>query len=170
VTVILRRVQQSEEEAMTQDLRLERLSGVAGAIFGLLSLALVGATNPAGAMGSWVEGGDIDNCDDDENVFQESAFVIATEPEAGDDVESGFEVEGCSRTFEGDVQWKLIDRDGSVLASAIPKAAVSMDRVTSPSPCPTASARSRSAISKCSRKMSRTGRAIHQAARCCLSY
>lgn len=102
---------------MTQDLRLKRLSGVAGAIFGLLSLALVGATNPAGAMGSWVEGGDIDNCDDDENVFQESAFVIATEPEAGDDVESGFEVEGCSRTFEGSVQWKLIGRDGSVLAS-----------------------------------------------------
>src|SRR5680860_637926 len=32
-------------------------------------------------------------------------------------VESGFGVEGCSRSFESNVQWKLIARDGAVLAS-----------------------------------------------------
>jgi hypothetical protein len=32
-------------------------------------------------------------------------------------VESGFNVTGCSRTFESNVQWKLLARDGSVLAS-----------------------------------------------------
>lgn len=101
---------------MTQYIGVKRLGGAAVAVFGLLSLATVGGTAPAGAMGSWVEGEEADNCDD-EDVFQDAAFVIATEPEAGDNVESGFEVEGCSRTFESNVQWKLIGRDGSVLAS-----------------------------------------------------
>lgn len=78
------------------------------------SLAHSGA---AIAMGDWVEGEEADACDNDDGAFNDAAFVLATEPEAGERVESGFEVAGCSRTFESNVQWKLLGRDGSVLAS-----------------------------------------------------
>ena len=82
-------------------------------------LAILASTQatPAGAMGSWVQGEEADNCANDDGAFNEASFVIATEPAAGERVESGFEAKGCSRTFESDVQWKLIGRDGSVLAS-----------------------------------------------------
>jgi len=69
-------------------------------------------------LGSCADGGQTaDNCANDDGAFNEAAFVIATEPEAGERVASGFEVEGCSRTFESNVNWKLLGRDGSVLAS-----------------------------------------------------
>lgn len=77
----------------------------------------LGHSAPAVGLGDWVEGEDVDVCDNEDGAFGDAAFVIATEPEAGERVESGFEVEGCSRTFESSVQWKLIGRDGSVLAS-----------------------------------------------------
>ena len=47
----------------------------------------------------------------------DSAFVIATQPVAGEQVESAFEVRGCSRTFESTVNWELRGRDGAVLDS-----------------------------------------------------
>jgi hypothetical protein len=69
-------------------------------------------------LGSCADGGQTaDNCTNDDGAFVDAAFVIATEPEAGAPVESGFAVEGCSRTFENNVQWKLVARDGSELAS-----------------------------------------------------
>lgn len=79
--------------------------------------ALLANAWPANALGGWVEGEEVDACDNDDGAFDQAAFVIVTEPEAGERVESGFEVAGCSRTFEGSVQWTLIGRDGSVLAS-----------------------------------------------------
>jgi hypothetical protein len=82
-----------------------------------LGFALSFAVAPAFAMGDWVKGEEADNCDNDDGAFDEAAFVIATYPEAGDRVESGFDVAGCSRTFESNVQWKLIARDGLVLAN-----------------------------------------------------
>lgn len=88
-----------------------------GAMFGLLGLAFVAQAEPARAWGGWVEGEEADACNNDDGAFDEAAFVIATVPQAGARVENGFAVEGCSRSFEGSVQWKLIARDGSVLAS-----------------------------------------------------
>lgn len=85
------------------------------ALFGLgASLTSPGS---AFAMGDWVSGEEADVCDNDDGAFDDAAFVIATEPKAGERVESGFEVAGCSRTFESNVQWQLMARDGSVLAS-----------------------------------------------------
>ena len=37
-------------------------------------------------------------------------------PSAGDRVESGFEVKACSRTFESNVNWRLVARNGTELA------------------------------------------------------
>jgi immunoglobulin-like protein involved in spore germination len=86
-----------------------------GAMFGFAA-ALTYA--PAAlAMGGWVEGEETDACVNDDGAFDEAAFVFATAPEAGERVESGFAVEGCSRSFESNVQWQLIARDGAVLAS-----------------------------------------------------
>jgi len=79
-----------------------------------VSLACAG---PASSLGSWVEGEETDACGNDDGAFDEAAFIIAIKPEAGERVESGFEVEGCSRSFESNVQWKLLARDGAVLAS-----------------------------------------------------
>jgi len=86
-----------------------------GAMFGL-GASLIYAPS-ALAMGGWVEGEETGACVNDDGAFDEAAFVIATEPKAGARVESGFGVEGCSRSFESNVQWKLIARDGAVLAS-----------------------------------------------------
>jgi len=84
---------------------------------GLMGVVLIVQPSAAVAMGGWVDGEETDNCDNDDGAFNEAAFVVATKPEAGERVETGFEVEGCSRTFESNVQWKLLGRDGSELAS-----------------------------------------------------
>ncbi|MEZ5667719.1 MAG: Gmad2 immunoglobulin-like domain-containing protein [Alphaproteobacteria bacterium] len=57
-----------------------------------------------------------DACSTADGALNEAAFVIATTPTAGSRVSSGFAVAGCSRTFEGTVVWRLLARDGSVLA------------------------------------------------------
>ncbi len=53
-------------------------------------------------------------CDDS---LPEAALVIVQSPAGGEEVASGFAVSGCSRTFESNVQWRLLDRAGDVLAS-----------------------------------------------------
>lgn len=58
---------------------------------------------------------DADVCANTDGAFDTAAFVIATAPEPGERVESGFAVAGCSRTFESTVNWRLLARDGSVL-------------------------------------------------------
>jgi len=45
------------------------------------------------------------------------SFVFVTTPVSGAQVFSGFEVSGCSRTFESTVNWRLLARDGSELAA-----------------------------------------------------
>ena len=45
-----------------------------------------------------------------------ASFVAASLPPAGAIVVSPFEVSGCSRTFESNVIWRLLARDGSVVA------------------------------------------------------
>lgn len=53
-------------------------------------------------------------CDDS---LPDASIVIVTSPAAGEEVASGFEVGGCSRTHESNVVWRLLDRTGEVLAS-----------------------------------------------------
>ena len=53
-------------------------------------------------------------CDDS---LPDAALVIVTSPAGGEEVANGFTVSGCSRTFESNVQWRLLDRAGEVLAS-----------------------------------------------------
>jgi len=43
--------------------------------------------------------------------------VILTSPASGEEVANGFTVRGCSRTFESNVQWRLLDRTGEELAN-----------------------------------------------------
>jgi len=53
-------------------------------------------------------------CGDD---APDGARVVVEEPRSGEEVSSGFEVKGCSSTFEGNVRWRLRGRDGRVVAS-----------------------------------------------------
>ncbi len=45
-----------------------------------------------------------------------TAFVFVESPHSGERVLSGFEVSGCSSSFESNVNWRLRARDGHVLA------------------------------------------------------
>ena len=96
---------------MTQDTMRRILAG------GVLGASLALGAVSAAAMGSLVEGEEADTCSNEDGAFDDAAFVIATGPKAGERVERGFEVTGCSRSFESNVQWKLLARDGAVLAS-----------------------------------------------------
>ncbi len=46
----------------------------------------------------------------------DTALVIVLEPGSGEAVGSGFAVNGCSRTFESNINWRLLARSGEVLA------------------------------------------------------
>ena len=59
------------------------------------------------------DGGEF-TCDD---FLPDVALVIVRSPAGGDEVESGFMASGCSRTFESNVQWRLLGRRGEVLSS-----------------------------------------------------
>jgi|GEM_PF-1455102 len=47
-----------------------------------------------------------------------AAFTFVTNLQSGDTLESGASVEGCSRTFESNVPWRLEDREGNVIAES----------------------------------------------------
>ena len=53
-------------------------------------------------------------CDDS---LPDAALVVVLSPAGGEEVANGFTVRGCSRTFESNVQWRLLGRAGEVLAS-----------------------------------------------------
>ena len=53
-------------------------------------------------------------CDDN---LPDASLVIVSSLVGGAEVASGFQVSGCSRTFESNVQWRLSSRTGAVLAS-----------------------------------------------------
>lgn len=48
---------------------------------------------------------------------EELAFIFVSEPRIGAEVTPGFEVAGCSNTFEASFQYELLDAEGEALAS-----------------------------------------------------
>ena len=83
------------------------------------------------------EAGDLD---------QIGSFVFVTAPHGGARVRSGFAVTGCSRTFESNVNWRLLDRVGAEIASGF-AIGVPLMRLSSPQ-------RQRSAAQRLQRKRS----------------
>ncbi len=55
-------------------------------------------------------------CSNHDGALSNAAFVFVESPVSGDRVSSGFEVSGCSSTFEGTVGWSVADRNGRTLA------------------------------------------------------
>lgn len=49
----------------------------------------------------------------------DASLVFVTVPSSGARVGPGFEVTGCSRTFESTITWRLLDRAGDVLAEGV---------------------------------------------------
>jgi hypothetical protein len=56
-------------------------------------------------------------CANGDGGLDNKAFVFVEGPRSGERVLSGFRVNGCSSTFEGNVNWRLRARDGHVLAN-----------------------------------------------------
>lgn len=56
-------------------------------------------------------------CSNADGALTDAAFVFVSRPRSGERVSSGFTVEGCSRTFESNVPWKLLDASGTELSS-----------------------------------------------------
>ena len=63
---------------------------------------------------SGYKGADAFVCD---QSLPDASLVIVTSPASGEEVANGFTVRGCSRTFESNVQWRLLDRTGEELAN-----------------------------------------------------
>lgn len=57
-----------------------------------------------------------DVCANDDGALSDAGFVFVTAPSPGSRVSPGFTVTGCSVSFESNVPWELLDRDGAVLA------------------------------------------------------
>lgn len=58
-----------------------------------------------------------DVCSNADGALTDASFIFVSEPTSGTRVGSGFVVRGCSRTFESNVPWRLLDRDGQPLAT-----------------------------------------------------
>ncbi len=59
-----------------------------------------------------------DPCANTDGVLDDAFGIIVTAPFSGQRVSSGFALEGCSNTFEANVPWQLLDRDGAVIADS----------------------------------------------------
>jgi hypothetical protein len=46
-------------------------------------------------------------------------FIFVDDPRSGERVSSGFQVSGCSSTFEANLNWRLRGRDGKPLATGV---------------------------------------------------
>lgn len=77
----------------------------------VLALAGCGGGNGGGA------GESSDVCENADGALSDASFIFVTTPRSGERVSSGFTVEGCSRTFESNVPWRLLDESGAELDS-----------------------------------------------------
>ena len=57
-----------------------------------------------------------DVCDNADGALTDISFIFVTSPRSGQRVSSGFTARGCSRTFESNVPWRLVDEAGAELA------------------------------------------------------
>jgi hypothetical protein len=80
-----------------------------------LSAAAITAALLAGCGGET----DVDVCANGDGALDNAGFIFVEEPKNGERVSSGFEVRGCSSTFEASVNWRLRDRTGKVVASGV---------------------------------------------------
>jgi len=76
------------------------------------------STDGTPSQGGGSSGSDGDACATLAPEAEEAAFVFVTNVISGAYLEDGAEVEGCSRTFESHVPWRLEDRDGTVIAES----------------------------------------------------
>lgn len=56
-------------------------------------------------------------CGNTDGALDDSSFIFVSGPVSGTRVRPGFRVNGCSRTFESNVPWRLLDRAGTEIAA-----------------------------------------------------
>lgn len=62
---------------------------------------------------------DVEVCANSDGALSDARFIFVADPRSGDRVSSGFQVRGCSSTFEANLNWRLRGRDGRVLATGV---------------------------------------------------
>ena len=80
---------------------------------GFASACLLFAATASGAAGAEVA----DPCAGIDPILAGSSFVLLRAPAAGERIATGTAIAGCSRTHEGNVGFRLLGRDGRLLAS-----------------------------------------------------
>jgi hypothetical protein len=83
---------------------------------GTISAASVAVSFLAACGGSKDE---VDFCANADGALGGAGFIFVAAPGSGEPVSSGFQVTGCSSTFEATVNWRLRGRDGGTLASGV---------------------------------------------------
>jgi hypothetical protein len=74
----------------------------------------------AAVLGLSACGGDpVAACSNEDGALRNAAFVFVESPASGERVGSGFQVRGCSTTFEAALGWRLFGRDGRELAHGV---------------------------------------------------
>jgi Immunoglobulin-like domain of bacterial spore germination len=63
--------------------------------------------------------GDDDVCANSGDALSGIGFIFVDDPRSGERVSSGFQVSGCSSTFEANLNWRLRGRDGKPLARGV---------------------------------------------------
>jgi Immunoglobulin-like domain of bacterial spore germination len=80
-----------------------------------LAAALATAAFTATGCGT----GDDDVCANSDDALSGRGFIFVDDPRSGERVSSGFRVSGCSSTFEANLNWRLLGRDGKPLARGV---------------------------------------------------
>jgi hypothetical protein len=63
--------------------------------------------------------GETNACENADGALNNAGFIFVQDPRSGERVDGGFEVAGCSSTFEASVNWRLRSRDGTVLSRGV---------------------------------------------------
>jgi hypothetical protein len=58
-----------------------------------------------------------DVCANADGALTRTGFIFVQAPKSGERVSSGFEVTGCSSTFEASLNWRIRGREGETLGS-----------------------------------------------------
>jgi len=95
------------------------VAGLMLVVFVIGSIAMAIAFAPDAFIRAYGGEQDGDDCTTSDGALSNAGFIFVHDPRSGERVSSGFEVRGCSSTFEASVNWRLRDRTGRVVASGV---------------------------------------------------
>ena len=95
------------------------IAGLMLVVFVIGSIAMAIAFAPDDFIRAYGGEQDGDDCTTSDGAPSNAGFIFVEDPRSGERVSSGFDVRGCSSTFEASVNWRLRDTTGRVVASGV---------------------------------------------------